>query len=519
MDKHKGKLAAAIDIGSSGVRMHISQWDGRRVVLLDQLEKPTCMGQEVFSTGYISFDTVRDLSDVLAGFCAVAREYDITRINATATTAIREAVNQAYVLDHLSVKNKLDVHVLEDIEANALLFDAMKNDADSINEKVMLVYAGTGTIDFALMNGGKTVFTQSMPTGLLKIAEMLRESGDYSQHTDLIAREYLNTFFTRANFMQNLLQAEDIVFGTGDISALGSLFGDFDSSGANDMSVLQGKTLMKLYEQYCRLSVEQISARHKLNASQAGVLYVTLALLASLLQMTKIKKIYYKQINLADAVLNLILRPGARRSYNESLRAGAVSSALELSARYCCDLEHSRHVTKFAMTLFENLRRTHGFSRQQGLLLQTACILHESGYYTNTADLQETSYDLVKDAQIYGLRAHETLLAANIISPRSLLGVARDSRRVTFSREDELFINKMHAILHLADALDYSRKQKAELFSLEQKDASLILSLRTREDYALEQCMFRQSASLFQEIFGIEPQIVIENSKRMGGNI
>ena len=513
MDKRKERIAAAIDIGSSGVRMHISQWDGHAIAKLDRLEKPIYMGQEVFTAGYISPETLRDLSNILSGFTTVAKGYQISRIYAIATTALREAVNQAYVLDYLSIQNKLDVQVLEDSEANALLFNAMQNSCYPSWEKAMLVFGGAGTINFALLEKGKIAFTHAISTGLLKIAKMMREAADYSRHIDLAAEEYLCTFLTNGHSAQKMLQAEGIIFATRNMRPLYQVFRDFIKPGGQDMVLLPRKTLLSVYEQYRPLSVEQISTRHKLSLAQAGILSATLTFLAVLVQMTEIEEIYCTQVSLADAMLNLHLQPKARRAYNDSLRAGTITSAVDLAQRYHCDLKHSQHVTDLALTLFEKLRKVHGLSQKQSLLLQIACILHETGHYTTVADTKEASYDLVKDAQIYGLRAHETLLCANIISPQNLLGVTTGAwQNYLLAEDDVLFINKMHAILRLADSLDYSRKHKAKLYGVEQSDDHLTLTLTVQEDYSLEQWMFRHSSVLFQEVFGIIPRIKIKST-------
>ena len=519
-DKHKGRIAAAIDIGSSLVRMHISQWDGRRIVMLDKLEKPVNMGHEVFSTGYIAPDTVRGLSSILAGFSALAKEYHINRISTVATTALREARNQAYVLDHLSIQSKLDVYVLEDSEASALLLNAMKNSGYPSWKKIMLVYGGTGTVDFTLLTNGQIDFTHSISSGLLKIAEMMREAAAYSCHIDLAVEEYLRLFITRDQCLEKLLQAEGIVFGSEDMQPLYQLCSDAGVPAASDAALLSRKALLAIYEQYRHLSIEQISARHRLDLLQGGILYATLALLASLLQMGDIEKVYCTQVSLADAVLNLSLRPRARRAYNTSLRTGAVSSALDLAACYQCDLNHAQYVAGLALTLFEKLRQLHGLSGRQSLLLHTACILHEAGSYTNAANSEEASYYLVRDAQIYGLRSRDTLLSANIVFPQSLLGVLHGALRgPLLGEEDMLFINKMHAILRLADALDCSHKQKAELIAVEQEEEHLTLALRVRGDYSLEQWMFQQSAELFRGAFGIMPRLSLRNGHGLEGGL
>ena len=517
MIKNKGRIISAVDIGSSSVYMHIAQWNGHRIVTLDQLEKPTHVGQEVFSTGYISFETVRSISDILAGFCALSKEYDISRPIVTATTALREATNLAYVLDHFSVTNNVNVQVLEDGEASALLFEALKSRYPSA-EKVLQVYGGTGTIDFALMQNGKALFTQSIQTGMLKIAEIMREASEFSRYSYLVAEEYLTTFLSHSGQIYKMMQTDEIVFASADIAPLVKVLNGFKINTNSDTLIIGKEALQGAYSEYRRLTVDQIARRHKLDAAQSGSLYVTLAFLMLLLNSAGINHLYCTQINLVNAALNLNLRPGARRAFNENMHAGTISSAYKMAERYRCDLPHCGHIAGLALVLFEKLRKLHGLSRQQRLLLQTACILHEAGHFTNTANMKEATFDLIKNAHIYGLHSRTTLLIANIVAPQDILGIVQSDRRGgVLDQEDMLFVNKMHAILHLADAIDCSHKQKAELLDVKQDENRLTLTLKVNGDYALERYALRQSAGLFQEVFGLKLDYTIKKHGQMEG--
>jgi len=505
MQKHK--IAAAIDIGSNVVRMHISQWDGNKISILDKLEKPTQIGKEVFSTGYISFDTVRALSEILNGFCEKAHEYGITAVHTIASTALREASNQAYILDHLSTRNKLDVRVFEDTESSALLIDAMKTGSHIEAKKTLLIYGGTGTTDFELLKNEKLILSHSVQTGLLKLAEMLKEASDFSRRLDYMAEEYLNTMLIRENRIQDLLKTDEIIFGAGNLQPLFKLFGNPSENSLN----INKKELLEIYEEYRSLSVEQICARHGFQIQQGEILYAMLMLLTVLLRITKVENLFFMQINLADAMLNYLLKPDSHKKYNENLYEGAISSAVDFAARYRCPMKHCIHVSEIALALFEKLKKAFGFTKKQKLLLHIACILHESGHYVNSGDVQEASFNLLKDARIYGLSSRETLLAANIIAPQSLLGVTRALRGSVITGEDILFAAKMYALLNLSDALDYSRKQKAKLHDLKLENDSLIISVQIREDFTLERWIFKERAELFQEIFGITTQLKINN--------
>jgi len=318
----------------------------------------------------------------------------------------------------------------------------------------------------------------------------------------------------RENRIQDFYKADVIVFGAADLQSLYKLLGVQAESGSVN---IQSKKLMEIYETYRSTSTRQICQQHELYTQQGEILYTMLTFLVMLLRITKAKKLFCTQLSLADAMLNLVLTPGARRRHNDNLRTGAITSTLDLAARYRCDMNHCACVTNMALQLFEKLRKVFGFLKKQNLLLNIACLLHESGHYANSDDALESSFNLLKNAHIYGLCSRETLLAANIISPQSLLGFTRNTSRESMLDDEEvLFTAKMHAILRLSDTLDYSHKQKAKLLEIILEEDSLIISLRIHEDFTLEQWMFKESAALFKEIFGIVPRLKINNMYQGG---
>lgn len=497
-------MAAVIDINSSVVRMNIAQWDTEKIVVLDRLEKPVQLGKEVFSTGYVSFDTLGSLLNILNGFREKAFEYGISSLPVIASTAFREASNQAYILDHILRRTKLDVEVLDDTEVSAILFDAMKNHASTPERDVLFVYGGTGTTDFHLIKNEKSALAHSIQTGLLKIAEMLREASDFSSHTESMAEEYIYSFLNRENRIKDMFHASKVFFSAANLQPLYKLLG---VSAQDGVVSVKSAALLQVYDDCRSYSNEQLCNLYQMPAHQSEMLYSTIALLAAILRRTKAKRLYCAQLSLADALLDILLRPGARRSHNSGLRSGALSSAVDLAKRYRCDIAHCLMVTETAERVLSKLKGPFGFSKRHETLLQIACILHECGYFINSENTQQATFDLVKNAHIYGLRRQDALLAANIIVPNSFA----DTRNTGQLDEDILLASKMNAILQLADSLDASRKQKATLREVSLSDDSLVISVRTDEDITLETWMFRQSALLLRESFGISPELKVRS--------
>ena len=119
------KAVGGRDIGSNYVRMGIYQAGKGGAQRLELLEHPLRIGHEVFTSGRISVETVRRLSEILRGYSQGLKEYGVTEYRAIATTALREARNRAYVVDQLKTQNNLVVEVLQNGEESALVYAAL----------------------------------------------------------------------------------------------------------------------------------------------------------------------------------------------------------------------------------------------------------------------------------------------------------------------------------------------------------------------------------------------------------
>ena len=205
MNKKKfPKAAAVIDIGSSALKMRISQLRKGEIVDLDQLVYPLSLGHEVFTTGSISFESVRTLTEALAGFKNLIQEYGVTQWQVVATTAIREASNRAFVLDQIRIKNGFSVRVLEDAEEKTLIYseilDLLNRTGDLTEGYSLLSYIGSGTLGIALHDGQNMVYSQNAPIGALKLHDMLASIEEQTENFDQVLEEYLRAMLNYRPF-------------------------------------------------------------------------------------------------------------------------------------------------------------------------------------------------------------------------------------------------------------------------------------------------------------------------------
>ena len=74
-------------------------------------------------------------------------------------------------------------------------------------------------------------------------------------------------------------------------------------------------------------------------------------------------------------------------------------------------MEHLERVRNLALSLFDQLKRSHGATRRDRSLLEVAAWLHDSGKVVNYYDHARHSAFIIAHAPLYGMRQLEQLKA------------------------------------------------------------------------------------------------------------
>ena len=157
------------------------------------------------------------------------------------------------------------------------------------------------------------------------------------------------------------------------------------------------------------------------------------------------------------------------------------------------------------MQLFDQLRDEHRLSENDRLLLQVAALLHDIGVYVSLRRHHKHSQYLLLASQIFGLTDDQTAIVANI---------ARYHRRGTPQRThleymqldspDRLRVQKLSAILRIANALDAEHLQKVRQVWIVRQERNWVLEIDGTGELTMEQMAATARADMFREVFGCE---------------
>src|SRR4029077_3527565 len=108
---------------------------------------------------------------------------------------------------------------------------------------------------------------------------------------------------------------------------------------------------------------------------------------------------------------------------------------------------------------------------RDGLCLRTATLLHDIGFYVSLRAHHKHSQYLLAASQIFGLTDEETAIVSNI-DRYHRRGLPQKSHLpyVALDRRDRLIVDKLAAILRLANALDAEHLQKVRDARLVRRD-------------------------------------------------
>ncbi len=513
MEKMSLKIAAAIDIGPESVNMKIAQPRNEdEIETLEFLSQPVSLGEESFSNGTISFDTAEMVSDILNNYYKLAKEYQIPieYFSAVATSALRSAANKNYVVDQINVKTSRQINVIEDAEEKSLIFREMLRRYNKLEKKqkdFLMVYTGTGSVGIAAVLESMIVYSQNVKTDTLKLTKMTEDVESLSMNDfSKVIDEYLN--YISVPLKRNLknIKIETLAASGEEIDFIQMLCEKY-KGGQNDF--LQKKDLLTIYEDVSKKSSKYLEKTFGFPFEKCKKILIIMAFYIKLLDITGAETIYNVSANVTDAILHGLLFRKKDKAEKKEFDLNMVASARFLAQKYDYDKKHSNLVERFALTIFDNLKKVHGFSRRERLYLQTAAIMHDIGKYVDSTDYDLATVHLIQDSFLISLNTEQKDIIANIARYHGAETPSIEHGSYSIlSESQKMIVSKLSAILRLADALDYSRIQKIKSLNLKLYEKKLSVIVEGKEDTTLEEWTFNNQSVFFEQVFGIKCDFV-----------
>ena len=492
----------SIHLGASALSLLVTQVIDDEEEILEFLEQPVPFARDIFGSGRVRRETIERCVDILQNYLKVLSEFGITIEGITIaaiTNILREAKNRHVVLNRLEVALGMKFAEISNGSMTRLIFNKAKrhliaSEFDT-SGKVLLIHVGPGNTRLLLLHNGKVERFSTYRLGSHRTAEALYQ--DYMN-----GKDYLTIINGHCAPFIDSIQYD---FRNEDLSALILIGNEIQK-----VERVQGKhKISKSLEKYqktlqscAEMSEEERIKVFQLDYHSEDAFLPSLQINYSLVNGLGVDKYW---IPASDYEQGLLIDLPITRTRNYHFSEESLHAARLLAKKYGADPRHYEHVLTLCEDLFNQTKDIHRMGEWELFLLQITAIVHEVGGYIAPQMHHKHSYYLITHSEIFGIdqQSNEIIALVSRYHRQSPPKLSHEEYR-RLSREDQVLVSKLSALLRVADALDAALKQRISNLAVSQEKKNLILTVDGPRRMELEKIAIRQKGNLFEEIFGLK---------------
>ncbi len=502
---------AAIHLGSEKISMQITEYRNiERFRIIERVSRRIRLGEATFKNKIIPFPLVSEICEILQGFKILMEEYGVEEYSLEATTAVREATNQIFLLDQIYNRTGLKVRVvdmpIEIYTKYVSIRNTLKQNKISSERSGMLMFdISSGGLGVTMVQDEQIRYQANFHVGIIRIKESFERNRRESMHFNKALTEFLSSTIGPVKQELAVHSVRYLVLSGTETELLLSILGHDASIMVHRIKTTE---LQNLFTTMRRLNVSQIINKYKLPESAAELALPTILLYDQLLQLIAAEEVIITSDSFIDGMQLLHIGRKTSPELCKSWEQEQISLFHAIGKRYHYDLAHVRQVERMALLIFDKIAKRYGMDERDRLLLRGACILHDIGKYICMRSHSLYTYQLIMSTDILGLsdRDKSIIALATYYHAYKLFDNSLKNAPVV-ERDLVPVVAKLAAIIRMADALDRSYMQKIHSCNVTVKDNMLKVQAGSKVDMALEMWTFADKAPFFEEVFGLEPQL------------
>ena len=153
---------AAIDIGSNGVRMLISNVittrSGKVFFQKNSLVRvPIRLGEDSFTSGNISDINLKRLIKAINAFKLIMKVHNVSFYKAYATSALRDASNSKHVVNKVLKKCNINIEIIDGIKEAKIISKSSVSNIIKPDIIFLSIDVGGGSTEFSFIKNEKTI--------------------------------------------------------------------------------------------------------------------------------------------------------------------------------------------------------------------------------------------------------------------------------------------------------------------------------------------------------------------------
>lgn len=513
------KRIAAIDLGTNSFHAVLVDIypDGsfrtvdklKEMVILAEKGMENKLSEEAMQRGLDAMKRIKFLCDSM----------HVEEIIAFATSAIREATNGGDFIQRMKAESGIKVRAISGSKEAALIGLAVQHSIALSEELVLMVDIGGGSVEFILGNNEEFLYSQSLKLGVARMAAKFVSHDPISKEEIKALKKYYKQELGELSEILAKHQVRTIIGSSGTMENIGAMIANRNSHTANmslNELVFDVSEFKKFYKDFIQLDRKEREDISELDEKRIDIINPGMVLVKYLIKEFNIEEIKISEAALRDGmILDFIKKERPKLDLVANYPEPRKRSVHEL-LRKCHWMEnHSRHVAVMSLQLFDAFQKDLKLEEGDRELLEYAALMHDIGYYINYRKHHKHALYIIRHADLRGFTEDEINIMAH---------TARYHRRTVPKKRHYLYkqlskklrkrIEKLAALLRLADGLDRSHYQNVQELEIIKSSEKIRLQITTLGEPELEVWGGLRKADLLKDITGKEIEIITIESQK-----
>ena len=502
---------AAVDIGSNSFRLAVAEATPRGGLNLIATDRQvTRLGAGVFSNGVIGKQAMADVVKTLTRFREIYQPLQVSAVRAVATSAVRDARNQAAFLAAASAAIGTTVEIISGLEEARLIHNGILSRWPQQGRRVLMIDIGGGSAEIIESHGGKLISAVSKPLGAVRLTEM------FLHHNPPMAGELerMEAFIDEKldSLIPKIPVHYDRAIGTsGTAAATVRAVNQVKRAEREAADQAQASTaaLGRLYRELGSMSEAQRRKVPGIGPRRSEIIVAGAAVFHRILKVFKVRSVSYSASGVRDGILFDLAerRAGIEFTRMSNEQRGGVE---QMARRFSVNLPHARRVASVAHELFVGLRPMHELPAAAGRLIDAAAYLLDTGHAISATAHHKHSYYIVVNSDLAGFTNQERLMIALLCRfHRKSLPESRHEIFINQAEEVRETVWRLIPLLRLADGL-VEPQSTVENVECAVRSGTITVTVDSTNDVQLEQWTAEMAAVIFKAVYG--KRLVLERN-------
>ena len=478
---------AVIDLGSNTARLVLANvLPNGHFVIFDELKESVRLGQDMDRDGFLKPSRVAQAVKTLKMFRKLCDSYNVDKVYAFATNAVRRAKNQRSFIEEINAVCGFKFKVLTEEEEATHIYHGVINSLD-IPKAVIMDISGS-SLQLIHYNRRNLLNRENLPFGTITLSDLFNDPTLKPEEQAKQMETYVYEQLQKISWLKEL--DPDVQFvGVGgsfrNLARIVKRMKRYPVDMIHNMNVSR-EDFDAVYDTIKVLEPEKRNKIKGLNSDRADIFVAALSSVKAFFNSTNFDNLVISGSGIREGIM---FNHAVPSTMEKPLSDVLGYSAYTLMSYYDVNIPHAEQVCNLAIQLYKQLRVLHKLPRQYVKVLRIAALLHDSGLRVKFYDRYRHSFYFILNSNLYGVSHRDLVLAAFVAqgTRKDEFNAAEWNKYKDLLKEEDLVaVMRLGVILRIAESLDRSMTGVIKSLNCDVLGDSVIMKTEVDGDATLE---------------------------------